>query len=56
MPCHAVQLRDQESVVTYVSAYRNEAKVERSSKVTNFFEGGAVWVDVLFTVVIDTLG
>ena len=39
---------------TYISAYGNEAKVEWATKVTNILEGRAVWVDVLFVVVIDT--
>lgn len=40
--------------ITYVSAYGNEAKVERSSKDANVFEGGAMWIDVLFVIVVDT--
>lgn len=43
-----------ESENTYVSANGNEAKVERSSKGTNVFEGWAMWVDVIFIVVIHT--
>ena len=51
---HAIQMKSRDSDGTYVSAYGNEAKVEWSPKFTNVLEGGAMWVDVLFIIVVDT--